>query len=486
MSRRNAVKIKTLLSESSGYHFKSSSDESSYVIGSKHGFCNKVDDCQPYNDGEPDCCRVCDVQLDISTISLYKKSNQKLTPLRVYSFPKHDIAVIEVEELSTTPIKIGTLEESKGEYVATGYKSDSDCPSRLLLNNPELEGDECYFNVESNVVAELVEKSEELVGMSGSLVVSKLNSDIPIAYSVITTNEEANDVLGELLQLVNFEPMNDFFGSKIIHKQRCKINIDTKFKDHFKVLSTITVCDNLDLTVLIPVKKGFPHFNLNPIASSLISEFETILGHNSENKSMLTVSALRVLEQKRELQPAYKLLTSRLVESMLNAPHIYSTYIDHMHYHHVHLLNDSEAGAEFLVSSFGGEGASETDLDTTLEHILHRVNSYAYNPSLISERAFLDVKYSEEECEALYEVLFGENDDFIRNISIMYCINLQYLFASPDLEVEKQIEQFVEKAGKNINKSTLQQIENRLNVNLYVLPTNKCNELTELVEGLLK
>ena len=486
MSRKNAIKIKTLIAESSGYHFKSATDDSSYVIATKHGLCHKADDCEPYNNGDSECCKTCDIQLEISSVLLNKKSGAYLTPLKIYSFPNNDIAILQVEEKSTTPLKIGKLEDGKGEFTAFGFKSDSINTSRLLLNNPEVEGDECYYNLESNVVTELIEKSEDLIGMSGSIVINRNNNDIPIAYSIITTNEESNDVLGEQLQNINFEEMHNFFGSTIFTKQRCKISINTNFKNNFKTISTVSISDKLILSILIPSQKGFPFFNLNPIAKSLTNEFGVILGDNNENKTMLTISALRVLEQKKELQPAYKLLASRIVESMMNAPHIYSTYIDHTHYHHVHMLNDSENGAEFIVSSYGGEENLCEQLNFTLGEMLHHLNHYAFDASLIAERSFLDVKYSQEECEALYEVLFGNQDDFIRNLSIMHCINLQHHNVPKGSTVEGDIESLVKQAIDNIEQSTLDAIHHELNVNLYILPMNKSNELTELVGELLK
>lgn len=487
MSRKNAVKIKTMVSESSGYHFKSGTDESSYVIASKHGICHKADDCEPYNDGDLDCCKSCRVELDLSSVILYKKRDVRLTSLKVYSFPNNDVAIIQVEEKSSTPLKIGKLEGNKNTFSVFGYKSDSKEPSRLLLNNPEIEGEECYFNIESNAITELVEKSEDLVGMSGSIVIDRNDIDIPVAYSVITTNEESNDLLGDVLQRIDFEEMHEFFGSTIFPQQRCKINLDTSFKNHFETISVVSVNNKLKLSILIPSTKGFPFFNLSPIAKSLTSEFEAILGHNADNKSMLTVSALRVLEQKKTLQPAYKLLASRIVEAMMNAPHIYSTYIDHSHYHHVHLLNDSENGTEFIVSSYGGEGNLSEQLNFTLGQMLYHLNHYAFDASLISERAFLNVKYSPEECEALYEVLFGSNDDdFIRNLSIIHCMDLQFCGVSKGSAIKGQIESLVQQAIDNIEQSTIDLIEQDLNVNLYVVPMNKSNELTELVEELLK
>ncbi len=486
MSRGNAVKIKTSISESSGYHFKSSTDESSYVIASKHGLCHKSDICVPFNSEQTECCKSCDVQLNLSSVMLLKQGTTSLTPSKVYSFPNNDIAIVQVEEKSTTPLKIGTLKDNEGSFTAFGYKSDSMTSSRLLLNTPEITGDECYFNLESIVINELTEKSENLVGMSGSIVFKRDNYDIPIAYSVITTNEESNDILGEQLKNINFDPMHNFFGSIIFPEQSCKISIDTSFKSHFKTISSISINDNLKLSILVPTRKGFPHFNLNSIATELTKEFELILGNNPINNTLLTVSALRVLEQKKELQPVYKLLASRIVESMMNAPHIYSTYIDHTHYHHIHLLNDSEKNSEFLVASYGGKEDLNKQLNSSLQQILYHINHYALDASLISERAFLDVKYTPQECEALYEVLFGNQIDCITNVSIFHCINLQRYATTKTVHIDEQIKSLVQMAIKKIDQSTIDLMQDELSVSLYVLPMNKDDELAELVEELLK
>jgi len=121
MSRKNAVKIKTLIAESSGYHFKSATDHTSYVIASKHGLCHKSINCEPYNNGDSECCKGCDVQPELTSVSLSKDSNVLLTAKKVYSFPNNDIAIIQVEEQSSTPLKIGRLEDGKGESSVFGF-----------------------------------------------------------------------------------------------------------------------------------------------------------------------------------------------------------------------------------------------------------------------------------------------------------------------------------------------------------------------------
>lgn len=445
-----------------------------------------MNDCVPYNEGEPDCCKSCDVALNLDEVKLQKRTGSLLTAEKVYSFPNNDIAIIKVQEKSFTPLKIGKLQENTGSFTAFGYKAEFTDTTRLLLNSPEIEGKECYFNIESNAITELVEKSESFGGISGSLVIDRNTTDIPIAYSVLTTNEESNDLLGDILYDIDFDELHQFFGTKIFSNSFKKINLDTSFKTYFKEISKVSVDQNLIVSVLVPTNGGHPYFNLNPIAKSLTNEFEAILGNKAENKSMLTVSALRVLEKEQELQPVYKLLASRIVESMMNAPHIYSTYIDHSYYHHVHLLNDSENGIEFVVSSYGGEGDLTAQLNNALGQMVYHINHYAFDAKLISERAFLDVKYTPEECEVLYDVLFGDHDDLIKNLSIMYCMNLQSCSIPEQASLDDYIKSLVRQAIDNIDKKTIKSINQGLNVSLYVIPMNRRNELTELVESLLK
>ena len=487
MSRKNAVKIITAISESSGYHFKSCADDSSYVIASKHGLCTFTEDCEPYQCGVKDCCKFCDIDLDISNLSLTKKDGKSLTPKKVYGFPNKDIAIVQVMEKSFTPLKLGKIKENIGGFLAFGYKSETSDPSRLLLDAPEVDGDVCYFNIESNSTPELIEKSVGYYGMSGSLVIGRGSTDIPVAYSVITTNEESNDLLGDALYDIDYDELNTIFESNIFSKQNISIRVNTEFKDYFEEIDVIKVSENLSISVLVPIEKGFPYFNLSPIATSLTNELELVLGHKDKalNKSVLIASALQVLRNEKEKQPTYKLLSSRVVESMMNAPHIYSTYIDHSHYHHIHLLNEKDSEVDYVVSCFGGEGDLTEKLNQAINQIVDNINHYSFNSRLISDRAFLNMKYSHEECELLYEVLFGEQKGFISNISIINCIDLNICINHKVGSIEDQIRNLVHNAVSNIEVSTLESISRGLKLYLYIIPVNKGNELTELVEGIL-
>ncbi len=57
----------------------------------------------------------------------------------------------------------------------------------------------------------------------------------------------------------------------------------------------------------------------------------------------------------------------------MNAPHIYSTYIDDSHYHHMHLLNDTDNGISFVISSFGGEGDLTEKFNFALNQMVYNI-----------------------------------------------------------------------------------------------------------------
>ncbi|POC50916.1 hypothetical protein VV7356_10135 [Vibrio vulnificus] len=56
---------------------------------------------------------------------------------------------------------------------------------------------------------------------------------------------------------------------------------------------------------------------------------------------------------------------------------IYSTYIDDSHYHHMHLLNDTENGVSFVISSFGGEGDLTEKFNFALNQMVYNINHYS-------------------------------------------------------------------------------------------------------------
>ncbi|HHY0573156.1 hypothetical protein K6U44_04290 [Vibrio parahaemolyticus] len=484
MSRNNAVKIVANNAHSTGYHFKSNEDESSYVIASKHGICKQTGSCDLYLRNVENCCRNCQVEITPDDINLTSKKYAEITPKKVYVFPTADLAIIGVDELSYTPLKLGQLQQpADAGYVCYGFTEDESEAGRILLGSPELDKETgiCFFNIESFTTPELTEKSESYNGVSGSLVIDCNSQDIVVAYSIIVNNEKNNDISGESLYDLDFDDLYNFFNSKLFSSNKNSITVDTSLREHFEKLDCFKINDSSNMTILVPINKGFPYFNLTPIIEKISDEFGVVLGTNAKNKTLNNFSALKVIKESRKLKPVYQLFSSRIVEAVLNAPHIYSSFIEDSNYHHMHFMNSGDE-IDFVVSAFGGENDLAVDIDKALESMVKNINHYAISSKLIAERAFLNMKYSHRECELLYQVLFSEEDEVVKNLSIVYCMDVQ---KPTKMLLEQYIISLVKEACANIKSETLELINKGLNVNLFLVPLNDKDELTELMERLL-
>lgn len=484
MSRNNAVKIVANNAHSTGYHFKSSEDESSYVITSKHGVCKQTGSCDLYLKNVENCCRSCQVEITPDDISLSSKNYKKITPNKVYVFPAADLAILGVDELSYTPLKLGQFKQpTDTKYVCYGFSEGESEVGRILLGSPEpdFKTGICFFNIESFTTPELTEKSESYKGVSGSLVIGGNSQDIAVAYSIIANNEKNNDLSGESLYDLDFNDLYKFFNSKIFSTNKNSITIDTSLKEHFKELDCFEINGSSTITILVPTKKGFPYFNLTPIIEKIADDFGFVLGTNARSKTLNSLSALKVIKESRKLKPVYQLFSSRIVEAMLNAPHIYSSFIEDSNYHHMHFMNSGDE-IDFVVSAFGGENDLAVDIDNAIAIMAKNINHYAISSKLIAERSFLNMKYSHQECELLYQVLFSEKDEVVKNLSIVYCIDIQ---PYSKVSLEQHIIKSVKEACAKIKSETLELINKGLNVNLFLVPLNEKEELTELMERLL-
>ncbi|GLR75962.1 hypothetical protein [Aliivibrio sifiae] len=483
MSRENAIKVSVCDAESSGYHFKSSSDNTSFVITSKHGLCHKTDVCEQYQNNDTDSCKECNVELNIEEIEFTTYENNKLTPIKVYSFKNKDMVITSVEEVARNTIKIGKVAD--GDYTIYGYKKNNTAVSRVILDKAVIECGVCFFNIYSNSISELVEKSDSYYGISGSLVVKNSIAGECTAVSVITNNESDNDLSGELLFDIDFSILNDYFSCSVFRIPLMTSNIDEEFKSKFNLLSSVNINHKVKLNGLIPRNKGIPRFNLSSIVDSLFSNFDVVLGKSVVHRNLFLMSAINIIKNKRSLDPVSKLLSSKVVESFLHAPHIYSTCIEDSNYHHMHYSVSKTGEIEFLVSNFTGYGDISETINQTLGQIINDINTYSLNSSLITERAFLDKKYSEDECEDIYNILFGNVDKEIKSISIVHTISLDRLNITKDCNMNECINNIINLAADNIPKNYLDFLDYGITVNVFVIPVNKDNELYDLMEKLI-
>ncbi|MEW9686651.1 hypothetical protein AB3H33_17690 [Escherichia coli] len=407
MSRKNAVKIKVNDSESSGYFFKASSKDDSFVISSKHGLCSRQSDCEEFLDNVQNCCRLCTQDLNIDNISFEIEGNKKLKPISYFSLENKDIVITKVDGVSNYPLRIGKIEKEK--YYTYGYKSKCDKPGRILLNEPDLLDGICYFNICSDATPELIEKSEEYYGISGSLVFDSPEKDVLTAHAVITTNETNNDLGSEILHDIDFKEINNFFGCEVFLGKKLQFQLDDTFSKNFSKIGEVLVSDKLQIEIFISSYKGIPYFNLTPIADALIqSKFYYVFGNVSRSDHINIIAASNIILNKSHLEPANKLLTSKLTESILSAPHIYSTSIDDNNYHHIHFKQMTSGDIELIISCYGGGDDLLKDINGTLTELLHNINTYNLNKNSIIERSFLNQKFTDAQCEILYEIFLSD------------------------------------------------------------------------------
>lgn len=148
---------------------------------------------------------------------------------------------------------------------------------------------------------------------------------------------------------------------------------------------------------------------MTPIADALIqSKFYYVFGNVSRSDHINIIAASNIILNKSHLEPANKLLTSKLTESILSAPHIYSTSIDDNNYHHIHFKQMTSGDIELIISCYGGGDDLPKDINGTLTELLHNINTYNLNKNSIIERSFLNQKFTDAQCEILYEIFLSD------------------------------------------------------------------------------
>lgn len=477
MSRKNAVKVTTDSSSASGYFFRSSCNTASFVLTAKHGVCNQSDDCQTYNESEYDACRVCKNAMTVEGLIL-NIGCRNLTPEDVYIYDGKDIAIIKVQEKSDTTLKISG--NSNSGWRIYSYEADSQECGRILLNEPENSNGYIYYNISSDPNPELVEKSKSYYGVSGSLVHSLGNeSQVQVASSVICNNEKFNELSGESLLDINMEKINDYFKCKVFLSSKLEHFSVSKIIDKFNVIDKFSLNDNLTINTLVPKDKGYPFYSYNSIIEYLIPNIQNIVGSKTHAMHELQLaSAIKAISTKKKYRPVKKILTSKMVESVLIAPHIYSTPLDSHRFYNLHIKHNND-DTSLIYSNFGGEKSLEETLDAALIELANNVNSY--DCSLV-EKSALNKDMKIEQCEALYDALFSPSKQEVKSIAILFTF-------VPDQDKKKYyqnsdelVAKIVRDAVSKIDECLVSHLSSGVNVYLYVLPTNRENEISDLLE----
>ncbi|ABZ75982.1 hypothetical protein Shal_1416 [Shewanella halifaxensis HAW-EB4] len=483
MSKVNAVKVIKHDPDGdmfgSGLFFKACCNSQSFVLTSKHSICQYTDDCESFTESNLNECRTCIKEQDLAGLEL-KQDDRVLTPNDLFISKNQDIAVVSVFEISQVELDIRNIEQDV-EYSFYGFKKDSTRAGRILVGQPVEYDLYAHFNITSNAVTELVEKSESFYGLSGSVIFRGEGKSIIEVYAVVTDNEENNDVGCELLAGNFLDDVNSHFKCEVFSvKSKCQLSPNS-FSDIKKLFNSIHVeklSDSCNVEALIPKDLGYPFFNFKSIVEELSESFVEVLGTNSTNEAKRAISAVNVLLQKREYEPAKKLLTSRIMESYLSAPHVFSSTIDCDRYYNLHLRANAGT-AEYIYSDFHGSGDLKSNILYAVENMFGSINDFSY--SLLESNSLIRLS-SNKDYELFFEMIFSEDTCKVKSIAILCTFPLteldQSLTSSRDLVTEKIIEII-----KELKEDLINRTKYGVNLYLFVLPVNSRQEIANLLEA---
>lgn len=478
MSVSNCIKIRVLGSESTGYLFKASSCDAAFVISSKHGLCQQKATCEPFNAKTAGCCRQCAIQPDINCLS-FESMSTHLVAEDVYSFPDKDLVITRVSGKATHPLRIGEKENIADKiFYFNAFKEKDTEPGRIMLNFPQRAPQGLIkYNIESNSTPDLIEKSRGYKGVSGGLVLEYPESDFPVAYAVIIENGKNNDLIAECLNDIDHDLINAYFDCVIFHKPVWTVKLDNPINDYVKEIFRKKVTNDFEIVTYIPAHNGFPHFDLNPIARFLLIEFNYMLTTNKLSPPQSMVRAGNLLSKEASHEPANKLLTGRLVETYLNAPHLYSTGLTAKYYHHMHYMVTAEGDCELAFSNYCGHNNLVEELNNEVEKVISNFNLYGFNQELFLERSFLDRKIPESECETLFKIIFTGNKN-LRTFCLVFTLSMENYNKNEFDTINEYIISLVNKASESIGEGILENLSSGLKLNLLIMPSNKINELS--------
>lgn len=475
MNTNNLIKVKSTENESTGFFFQSYDDKSSFVIATKHGICDKKNKCKPYADSIPHCCRFCSQEFSKNNIDLIHKET-KLKILKIYYEKNKDLVIIQVSENCTDKLIINQKRESD-KYNIFGFMSAYSGITRLVVDVPVKQDTLIFYNLYSDPTPDLEEKSTNYNGISGSIVFTTHDSH-PVAKGLMIENGNHNDLVAENLDTLNFEEINNFFNCNVFDRTLFNFSLTNNLKDHFDILDKKNIVEELELIIYIPKKKGFPHFNISDISDSIAKEFYQIfLSKEDGNINFLPSKAGFLIVNNKNLNPINKLLSARVAEAYLNAPHLYSTSLTEELYHHTHYLFMND-GYDLAISFFCGHNKLESNIQLNIEKLIENANNYSFNQKLLLERSFLDQNFEKEICDHLFSILF-ENENRIQNFCLVFTISLEFFRESNFTEVTEYIKDIVDKACNNISEETLRMLKFGLNLHVIIIPINKEDEITE-------
>lgn len=474
MNTNNVIKVKSINDESTGFFFQSHDESKSFIVATKHGICDQKNTCKPFIAKTNDCCRNCLIEFDISKLEL-SNDEKKHKIKKIYYENNKDLVLIEVSENANMKLKINNKVTSE-KYFAWGFKKDDTKSSRLILDYPQNIGTKVNYNLYSDPTPELEEKSESYYGISGSLIFT-CHDVKPVVKGLIIENGNQNDLIAEDLSNLDFEKINSFFDCTVFDKTLFEIELKTNLNEHFEIIHKNKLSNELDLVLYSPKKKGFPHFDLSDICNTITHEFYQIFMPKDGKKDFLPYKAIQLILKNSDLNPIDKLLSARVAETYLKAPHLYSTSLNDKLYHHTHYLFIND-GLDMAISFYCGHNSLEINIISTIENLILNANQYQFNQKLLLERSFLDQNLEQEVCDKIFDIIFNF-EGRISNFCLIFTLSMESFYESEFSEVNDYIVSIVINAYKKIEPNMLKKLKCGLNLHVIVIPINVENEITE-------
>lgn len=481
MSKSNAVKLIKITEEGehfgSGYYFASECGSKSFVLTAKHAICAYVDTCEYFNSSKLDACRKCCKTQGVEGLEI-KCSDTNLSAKDIFISPEQDIAIIEVNQKASNKLSIVKAIDGSCFY-AYGFKGNKSESGRFILNEPDCSNDFVTLNICSNPITELEEKSQSLYGVSGALVY-KVDGVRILACAVITNNEMNNDLGAEAITKTFNLLAEKYFSVKVFssaYRKELNLSSLSNINDCFSMVHNHFSGDFYSAEVLVPNKTGLPFFDFTDVIDELSESFYRVLGDRSKLGSMRIVSAMNVMSNSKEHEPVNKLLTSRIVESFLSAPHLYSTTVDCKEYYNLHVRPIDEQ-VEYIYSSYNGSGELSVNIIESVHNVFNSINSFSYK---LFESQHLNKDFTDEECEALFHMIFEGDENKFKSVAVLCSFTLENIKKRPEC-VRTYIVEQAKIALEATNDFIMSKELYGVKLYLYILPLNRTGEIVELLE----
>ena len=474
MNTNNLIKVKSINDASTGYFFQSYDESKSFIIATKHGICDRKINCEPFKARKSNCCRDCFIEFDFSKLEL-SNNERKHKIKKIYYESNKDIVLIEVSENATIKLNINKKITSD-KYFALGFMKDDLKVTSLILDYPQLIDTKVNYNLYSDPAPELEEKKESYYGISGTLIFTS-HEVKPVVKGIIIENGNHNDLIAEDLSSLDFERLNSFFECTVFDRTLFEIKLKTDLNEHFEIIHKNKLSNELDLVLYSPKKKGFPHYDLTDICNTISHEFYQIFMPKDGKKDFLPHKAIQLILSNNNLNPINKLLSARVAETYLKAPHLYSTSLNDDLYHHTHYLFIND-GLDMAISLYCGHNSLDINLGLNIEKLILNANNYQFNQKLLLERSFLDQNLEQEICDEIFDILFNF-EERISNFCLIFTLSMEFFYDSEFSEVNDYIVNIVTDACQKINPILLTKLKYGLNLHVIVIPINTENEITD-------